>query len=143
MDMDKICVATWSVRNALKDKNIGYKGVIAFLLENNIRHIEINTMFLKHDASGIGAPLYVKLVSLLYPQKPLNDIIKILQSKNVNPLTLSVEGSNLFQKTQKGRDKQVKFVKSWIDQALNVGFSYIRVDLGMKIPVLTRNKVPT
>ena len=137
MSEKNISVATWSMRKSLRNPNIGFKGIADFLLENGIPYIELNTLFLKPHSQH--TPLIMRLLSVYFKQQPMGQVIGLLRGKGIKPVMLTIEGTNLFQKSKKGINKQMEYIRGWVELAKEAGIVRVRVDLGLK-PRFSNNK---
>jgi sugar phosphate isomerase/epimerase len=105
-----ISVSVYAVRNVLRDPKIGLPGIIQFLQKNDIKLVEIITLFVRLE----------ELHSFLQP----------FRDAGIRPIMLTIEGNNFFQRTPKGRQGQMAFMKSWVDAAHKEGITMIRANMG-------------
>ncbi len=114
--MAKLAVATYSVKSALKDDSIGLEGIIEFLHNNNVKHVEINNIFTK-------------------PEK-LGQMVANFKESGITPFQLTIDGNNFFQKKESKQQKQFEFMKKWIDPAHEAGIKYVRANMGHRLGFL-------
>lgn len=130
MSEKNISVATWFVRKSLRNPNIGFEGIADFLLENEISCIELNTLILK--SHSLYTPLIMRLLSVFLKQKPMGQVLKLLRDKGIKPIMITIDGTDMFQKSKKGINKQLEYIRSWVEPAQKAGINRVRVDLGLK-----------
>jgi len=128
MSDEKLAVSTWAVRQSFKNPNVGFEGIVNFLTENRIKYAELNTFFIKNPPEH--APLLTRAITWHFGGLPMNQIIETLNSNSIKPIVLTIDATNMFQKDQRGRDRQIQYVRAWIDRARDVGIRTLRVDVG-------------
>lgn len=115
----QIALATYSLRNRIRDTNFGMKGVVNFMVKSRIKFVEINNIFTN--------------------PAELPSLAKMFSDAGIQPIQLTVDGNNFFQKSEKGRKKQFEFMKAWIDAANNCGMKYIRANMGHPLGFLIKS----
>jgi sugar phosphate isomerase/epimerase len=125
---DKLAVSTWALRQSIKDPDVGFAGLVDFLSQNGIKYAELNSFFL--DCPGKSPPLLKRVVSRHFGTISAKRAIEMLGARSIKPALLTIDATNLFQKDQKGRDRQLAYVRGWLDLARNLGIPGVRVDIG-------------
>jgi sugar phosphate isomerase/epimerase len=121
MDTKKIAVASWSVRDLLVSGIQGFVQFSDFLVENYIRHVELNNLFI--------------------PIPEWDTVISVFKERRINPLILSIDGADMFQKKEKGRKRQFDFLKRWIDLADRSSIPFARICIGHGFSLFDQKKV--
>ena len=106
----KISVATYSLRNSLKDPAIGFKGIADFLIKHSVQNVEINNMFVKPET--------------------IHETAKIFTDQGIKPVLLTCDGNNFFQKKEGDRKKQFDWMKVWLDAAHKISVPMVRANMG-------------
>jgi sugar phosphate isomerase/epimerase len=125
---DKLAVSTWAFRQSLKDPDVGFAGLVDFLFQNGIKYAELNSFFL--DSPGKSPPLLKRVVSRYFGTIPAKQAIEMLGTQSIIPALLTIDATNLFQTSQKGRDRQLTYVRGWLDLCRDLGIPGVRVDIG-------------
>ncbi|MFX0098380.1 MAG: sugar phosphate isomerase/epimerase family protein [Candidatus Hodarchaeota archaeon] len=144
MTTSNISVATYSVRDAIKKKDVGYEGIADFLLENGIKHIELNTRFFKPLSSHpsiVGWAISTFTNLFLVKQYPLDHVLGVIKDKGVSPIMMTIDGANMFQGSEKGREKMLNYIKSWLEPASAEGMEFARIDMGLKPLLVSSDKL--
>ena len=115
----QIALATYSLRNRIREPHYGMKGVADFMVKNGIKFVEINNLFTTPTE--------------------LPSIAKIFSDSGIVPIQLTVDGNNFFQNSESGRKKQFEFMKGWIDAANRCGMKFIRANMGHPLGFLTKS----
>ncbi len=110
--MAQIAIATYSVRNALKDDSIGLEGIIKYMNDLEVEFVEINNMF--------------------FSPETLVETAQTFKDAGITPFQLTIDGNNFFQKKPAKRKEQFEFMKKWIDPAHEAGMEFIRANMGHK-----------
>jgi len=112
----QISISTYSFRDLIRQfwsfNQIGDK-----LNELNVKFVEINNSFTNPNG--------------------LIKICDMFREKGINPILLTIDGNNYFQKSDKNRKEQFEWMKKWIDAAKNSNINMIRANMGHQ--KLTRN----
>jgi sugar phosphate isomerase/epimerase len=116
--MSNISVASYSLRNLLKDPSFGFKGIADFLEKQEIKYVELNNIFLKPET--------------------FSETVKIFTDKGITPIMITVDGNNFFQKNEKGGKKQFEFMKTWLDLAKSADIPFVRANMGRNLGFLKK-----
>ena len=114
-----IAVAMYALRNVLKDPKFGLEGIIKFLQEQKIDLVELNNSFTT--------------------PAELPKLGKRFLDAGLQPIQMTVDGNNFFQKSATGRKGQFDFMKQWIDPAHTLGIPVVRANMGRSLGFLARN----
>lgn len=105
-----ISVATYALRNALKDPSIGVKGIADFLVHQKISLVELNNCFTTPEG--------------------LHDFALPFIDRGIKPNQLTVDGNNFFVKGDANHKKQFEYMKKWLDAGHKENIPLVRANMG-------------
>ncbi|MBN1412731.1 MAG: sugar phosphate isomerase/epimerase [Spirochaetales bacterium] len=121
METKKLAVASWSVRDLLATGIKGFIEFADFLVENYIRYVELNNLFI--------------------PYTEWDNIVNIFRERKIIPVILSIDGADLFQKRENNRQRQFDYLKRWIDCAAKSSIPSVRISTGQGFSLFNGKKL--
>ncbi|MHA1342250.1 MAG: sugar phosphate isomerase/epimerase family protein [Promethearchaeota archaeon] len=109
----EISVATYSFRHLIKD-GWNFEQIADKLIEWQVKFVEINNIYTSPEE--------------------LPNVGNLFRQKGIEPILLTIDGNNYFQKKEKDRNEQFQWMKKWIDAAENSNISMIRANMGRQKP---------
>jgi len=113
-----ISVATYALRNVLKDPSIGVNGIADFLIQQKITLVELNNCFTTPEG--------------------LHDFAKPFIERGIKPNQLTVDGNNFFVKGNANQKKQFEYMKKWLDAAKKEDIHLVRANMGHALGFFTK-----